>query len=148
MDIMGFVKRHPVEIGLGAVAIVVLYFILSKSGGGSSDNGAAAYYAAQAQQSNNSAAIQIAQDNDTAQTAQVQIAGTTSIANNTLAANVSNNVTAANLSAFEFGTSSAERISANDTNFDSTVLQQISELAQHGSAATSPIAATGFNVHN
>lgn len=76
MNIVGTIKDHPVEVGLGVFAVGFLLLMMRGSGGSaqSSDGGlGAAYYGALAQQSQDSTALAITQSNNTAATAQTQI---------------------------------------------------------------------------
>lgn len=107
--IMTFVEAHPVEVGAGVVAVgLLLYFTLASGGGSQSgaSSAADAYYAAQSADAQAGDAVQVAQINAQAGTAQTGLNDTASVTeNNTwastdLAENASNNATSVSLAPF------------------------------------------------
>lgn len=84
------IKEHPMQsVLLGGVAIIALLYIYGKTSGGStqssSDNGAAqnAYFNAENIQAQTGAAVQIANINASASTANTQLTTAADVANNT-----------------------------------------------------------------
>lgn len=109
MEAVNWAKHHPVPAVVGGIVLLYLVFHFL-GGGGSSSNGAsadAAYYAAQAAQTQAGDAVQIAQINAQATTAQTKIAGDTSVTNNTtwattdLAETQSNNAVATQIAPYQ-----------------------------------------------
>jgi len=110
MDILGWVKSHPLETG-GIVLAAGLAFIFLRGSGSSSsssqDSGAAAYYAAESAQAQAGDALQAVQIESQAQTAQTQLNDATTLAvqqtwaNKNLATTNANNAEATALAPYQ-----------------------------------------------
>jgi len=103
--VTAFIHSHPLQaVLLGGVAVLAVLYIMRS---GSSSNSAAAsqsslnssYYQAEAIQAQSGAAIQVANINASATTAQTKIAADTSIANNSTWATADTTMNANNLTA-------------------------------------------------
>lgn len=130
MDVVNWASHHkPLAIG-GAVVIVLgfLYLMRGNSTAASSgDSGASAYYAAQSAQAQAGDAVQIAQIQAQAGTAQLGIASSASVTNNTTWANTdlaetqSNNAVAPALAQYGYQTSAIEALAGVASTPGSTV---------------------------
>jgi hypothetical protein len=91
MNIVAFVKEHPLEIGIGLVGGIILIRMFGGSSGAATDTGQAAaqsaYFAAQSAEAQSGNALQAVQIQTQAETAQALIGSNASIVNNTTWAN-------------------------------------------------------------
>lgn len=95
--IIEFAETHPVPVAIGVVVVGLALFLLLSPKGGSSDGGAAAaYYAANAATAQAGDAVQIAQIQAQAGTAQTQLVTGASVSNNTTWATADVTMNAAN----------------------------------------------------
>ena len=129
-------QEHPVPAVIGIV--VVAYLLLHLFGSGNSaasanNSGAAAYYQAQAAQAANNDAVQIAQINTQAATAQAGI-----LAN----ASTTNNTTWANLQGMQSQQYYAN--AANVENYNNAILTQATILSNAGNYTAANIVSQNY----
>ena len=85
MDIIGFVKHHPLEIAAGVIGGIIVLRLFSggsKASSGAQSDGNAAYFAAQSAEAQSGNALQAAQIETAATTAQTLIGANASVINN------------------------------------------------------------------